>query len=77
MTDYKDLMRAFTATARWKEREAIAKGLRVIKAMEKAGKPVKAATIDGVELQFGAPESAPKTAPDNEVEAWIARQRAH
>jgi hypothetical protein len=61
MIDNDGLMRAFAAIARRKQREQISKGLAVIKAAQKAGLPVKAATIEGVELQFGEPESAAVT----------------
>jgi len=72
MTDYNELMRAYAAIARREERERIAKGLRVVKAVEKAGKPVTRATIEGVELQFGEPDAANK-ATLTPLEAWKAK----
>jgi hypothetical protein len=70
-----ELLRAYAAIARREERERIAKGLRVVKAVEKAGKPITRATIEGVELQFGGQEAAVKPALDDEVETWIRRQQ--
>jgi hypothetical protein len=45
---------------RWErreERKRIAKALAIIEAAKKSGLPVKAATIEGVELQFGSTPS--------------------
>jgi hypothetical protein len=57
MTDNDELLRTYSIIARREQRERIAKGLRVVKAAKKAGLPVKAATVEGVALEFGAPET--------------------
>jgi hypothetical protein len=61
MTDSGGLLRAFTAIARREQRERVAKGLAVVKAARKKGLPVKAATIEGVALEFGEPDTTPAT----------------
>jgi hypothetical protein len=51
---------ALTPAAELRVRKpSLASQLRVIKAAEKAGLPVRAATIDGVALEFGQPEALP------------------
>src|SRR5262249_24858837 len=52
MIDKDGLMRAFAAIAKDKERENIKKSLRVIKAAQRAGVPVKRVIIAGVELEI-------------------------
>jgi hypothetical protein len=61
MTHNGELLRAYSAIAKREERERVAKGLAVVKAARKKGLPVKAATIEGVTLEFGEPEAAPAT----------------
>jgi hypothetical protein len=61
VSDYDELMRAYSAIARDNERRAIKKSLRTIKAARKAGLPIKAAVVEGTELQSGQPEAAAAT----------------
>jgi hypothetical protein len=58
MTDYKALMRALTANARYKERERHRKALALIKRAQKAGLPLRSAVVEDVRLEFGTPEAA-------------------
>jgi hypothetical protein len=74
MTDHKALLRAYTAIARREQKERIAKGLAVVKAAKNAGLPVKAANIDGVEIEFGEPEAAGEEAILTPLEAWKAKR---
>jgi hypothetical protein len=66
---------AMAALQRRERRERLAREIAVIKAMQKAGLPVRRATVAGVDLEFGSPEAAGKAAPDDEVEAWIRKQQ--
>ena len=70
-----EYFRAMSALQRRERRQEEARQIRVIKAMQKAGLPVKRATVAGVDLEFGQPEAAGKAAPDDEVEAWIRKQQ--
>jgi hypothetical protein len=58
-----EFIRAMAALERRKRRERLAREIAVIKTMQKAGLPVRRATIEGVDLEFGQPEPA-KAAPD-------------
>jgi hypothetical protein len=44
-------------------RKRCGEGLRLVKAAQKAGLPVKRATVADVDLEFGAPEPAPFKEP--------------
>ncbi len=70
-----EYIRAMAALQRRERRERLAREIAVIKAMQKAGLPVRRATVAGVDLEFGSPEAAGKAAPDDEVEAWIRKQQ--
>jgi hypothetical protein len=61
MSDNAALMKAFARISRDEHRARIVKAVRVVKAMRKAGEPIKAVIVDGVEVRFGAPETAPAT----------------
>ncbi len=71
---YADLIVALTPPAppTRARRPSPASRLRVIKAAEKAGLPVKAATIDGVALEFGQPAAASAPAPEATDNPWDA-----
>jgi len=56
--------RAMAAISRRERKEQLAREIAVIKAMQKAGLPVRRATIEGVDLEFGQPEPA-RAAPVN------------
>jgi hypothetical protein len=56
-----EFIRAMAALERRQRRERLAREIAVIKAMQKAGLPVRRATIEGVDLEFGQPEAAGKT----------------
>jgi hypothetical protein len=56
-----EYFRALAALQRRERRERLAREIAVIKAMQKAGLPVRRATIEGVDLEFGQPEAAGKT----------------
>jgi hypothetical protein len=71
MTDNDDLLRAFGTIDRRNRRERIDRALKVIKAAQKAGLPVKGATIEGVALEFGEPGGSAIT---TELDQWIAKQ---
>jgi hypothetical protein len=53
-------------------RPSLASKLRVIKAAQKAGLPVKAATIDGVALTFGQVEVAQTPSQPEPRDEWDA-----
>jgi glyoxylase-like metal-dependent hydrolase (beta-lactamase superfamily II) len=64
--------RAMAALQRRERRERLAREIAVVKAVEKAGLPVRRAVIDGVDLEFGQPE--PKAAPDEAtINPWDKR----
>jgi hypothetical protein len=52
-------LKALDRLARRERRARVAQALAVIKAAQRAGLPVKGATVEGVPLAFGQPESAP------------------
>ena len=54
-------------------RERLTQALNVIRAAQRAGLPVKAATVEGVALTFGDPEAAGKAATLTPLEAWKAK----
>jgi len=59
------------ALLRREQRERIAKGRAVVRAMKKVvGLPVKRVTVDGVEIEFSEP-SAP--AVGNELDQWLLK----
>ena len=72
--------RAMAALERRKRRERLAREIAVIKAMQKAGLPVRRATVEGVDLTFGQP-AAEKAAPVNgtaaEFNEWDADLGTH
>jgi hypothetical protein len=53
------LLAAYARLGRAEWRQRVTRGLRVVKASNRAGLPVRRATIDGVALEFGAPLPAP------------------
>jgi hypothetical protein len=55
-------------------RERLAQALAVVKAAQKAGLPVTGGTVEGVQLEFGALESA--KAALTPLEAWKSRRIA-
>lgn len=58
-------------------RMQLADALRVARIMKAAGFPMRSATIMGVAYEFGEPVKASDAkAPADEVEAWIAKQKA-
>lgn len=61
MTDNDALMRVYGIISRRERRERVKQALAVIEAARKKGLPVKAATIEGVVLELGEPETAPAT----------------
>lgn len=61
MTDNDALLRAYSAIARREERARRRKALAIIKQAQKAGLLIKAAVVEGVELQFGKPGTAAAT----------------
>jgi hypothetical protein len=66
-------LRALARDARRAHRERLARQLSVIKAARKAGLPVKRATVEGVELEFGKPESAPAATVEIETPEQLRR----
>jgi hypothetical protein len=64
MTDNDDLMRAYTRISRHERRERVARALDVVKAAQKRGLTVRGVTIEGFELQLGAPEPAKAAAEE-------------
>jgi hypothetical protein len=54
MTDTDASLRALTRIDRQKRRERRAHDIAVIKAVRRAGLPVKTAVVDGVQIEFGA-----------------------
>lgn len=65
------------ALQRRERRERQAREIAVVKAVQKAGLPVRRAVIDGVDLEFGEPEAAGKAAPVTELDQWIAKHARH
>jgi DNA invertase Pin-like site-specific DNA recombinase len=70
-----DLMRAYASISRMERRERIARQLAVVQAAQKAGLTIRGATIEGVELELGAPEG-PAKAVLTPLEAWKAKRDA-
>jgi hypothetical protein len=68
-----EYIRAMAALERRQRRERLAGEIAVIKAMQKAGLPVRRATVDGVDLEFGQPEPARPAAPDEPANPWDTR----
>jgi hypothetical protein len=66
------LVASSTPPQRRIRKPSLATQLRVIKAAQKAGLPVKAATIDGVALTFGRPEADPPASAAADVNEWDA-----
>jgi hypothetical protein len=65
-----EFIRAMAALERRQRRERLAREIAVIKAMQKAGLPVRRATIEGVELEFGQPEPLPTPKPSEPTNPW-------
>jgi hypothetical protein len=61
------------AEKRRDQRKRLAREIATIKAMQKAGVPVRAATIDGVKLEFGGQAEAPDAKSNvTELDQWIS-----
>ena len=69
-----DLLRALTQIGRRERRDRLRQALEVVKAARKAGLPVKAANIEGVDLQFAESENPAKALTP--LDAWKAKRNA-
>jgi hypothetical protein len=76
VTPNNDLLRALTLIGRRERRERVARALAVVKEARKLGLPVKRATIDGVDMEFGPPEAAKEAAAVTELDQWISKHHA-
>jgi hypothetical protein len=67
-----EYLRAMVALQRRERRDRLAREIAVIKAVQKAGLPIRRATLEGVAVECGQPESglAPTLTP---LEAWKAK----
>jgi hypothetical protein len=72
-----EYFRAMAALQRRERRERLARAIAVVKTAQKAGLPVKRATIEGVDLEFGQPEAAKAPATLTPLEAWKAKHARH
>jgi hypothetical protein len=64
--------RSDRAKHRKRLRQEIADALRIALAAKAAGFPIRAATIGGIQFEFGEPESA-TAPPGNELDQWLAK----
>jgi hypothetical protein len=63
------------AEKRRQQRREEARQIRVLKAMQRAGLPIRAATVDGVAVELGQVEKV-EAGPVTELDQWIGKQRA-